>query len=180
MSGKKHFLLSKFKASVRLEPSSRGTGLRSILTLFDEVSLIWKQEGFLIVGLFAGQFGSFSAKSLERPLVLKTYKCTQSCGAEFCLWCAIVLCVQDEQMTDRKWTLRDVAGWGESHSAAHSHNSGKSNLIWLEVNISRMPHGSPPKLTSWIFYRASLSTLILIPKWCTGQLYDGTAYTMYM
>lgn len=67
-------------------------------------------------------------------------------------------------------------GRGESHSAANSHNSGGFNLIWLEVDFSRMPCGRPPKLTSWIFYRASMSTSILIPKWYSGQLYGGGVF----
>lgn len=78
----------------------------------------------------------------------------------------------DEQIID----TREQVGWGDSCSAANSRNSGGSNLIWLEVDLSRKPHGSPPKLTSWIFYRASMSTSILIPKWCSSQLYSGGVY----
>lgn len=96
---------------------------------------------------------------------------------------SMVLMVCDDSLQ-----LQSVLGWadnrqkidtmgqigrGESHSAANSHNSGGFNLIWLEVDFSKMPHGSPPKLTSWIFYRASMSTSILIPKWCSGQLHGG-------
>ena len=33
-----------------------------------------------------------------------------------------------------------------------------------------MAHGKAPKLTSWIFCRASKSTSILVPEWYGGQL----------
>lgn len=111
--------------------------------------------------------------------MLETYKCTHRPKA-WCLWCCDgaqrLRCVMGGADNWQKIRHPGTGRTGESHSAANSHNSGGSNLIWLEVDLSRIPHGSPPKLTSWIFYRASMSTAILITKWYSGQLYGGGVY----